>query len=233
MFILALRSLWPFIGIGLSLLIPLALEWPLWVGLLLLVPVLWLTHLAMTWLAIAALRAGTSQHARELIPDLKSLGVPATGGSAVSPPANRQRPGGQAPPEVAELVRVIEGFAAEDLGAMALARSHAAPAGYEATRKTIMARVANEIRSSGQFEDHVTHSHAAVVAVRAAVERAIDRIADLQPSTEFEAQMLEHASDLARYVVLKPRLTAADYRALWAPYRAVVPELATAARVDA
>ena len=229
MLILRLRGLWPIAGVGLALLIPSAVGWPLWAAVLLLVPALWVAHLVMTWLAIAALRAGTSEHAREMVPDLESLGMP-TGRRSTSLSDSGQTSTGEPPPAaVAELTRVIENFGAEDLSAMVFARSHAAPAGYEAVRSAILGRVVDEIRSSGRFEDHVAESHAAVAAIRAAVDRAIQRIADLRPSAEFEAEMLEQASDLARYVILRPRLTAAEYAALWAPYQEVVPELAGAA----
>ena len=228
MLILTLRGLWPLVGAGLSVLIPLAMGWPLWVALLVLVPALWVARLVLTWLAIAALRGGTSAHARDLVPDLESLGWP-------SHRRGRRESGSNgisgAVAAVAELVQVIERFGAEDLGALAFARSHAGAADYAATRKAILTSVVGGLRSSASFEQHVADSHAAVAAVRAAVGRAIDRIPDLQPSKEFEDQIMDHASDLARYVVLRPHLSAAEYEALWAPYAAIVPELAAAAGV--
>lgn len=231
MLILRWRGLWPIVGIGLALLIPSALGWPLWIALPLLVPALWLAHLVMTWLAIAVLRAGTSQHAREMVPDLESLVAPSGHRSSASHAgrrtSNNERPAAGA----AEVVRVIEGFGAEDLSAMVFARAEAAPADYETTRASILKGAVADLRASGRFEDHVTASHAAVVSIREAVAHAIGQISDLQPSADFEAQILEQASDLARYLVLRPNLSESDYEALWAPYQAIVPELAAAAGV--
>ena len=229
MLILTLRNLWPIVGVAVAMLAPLAMGWPLWVAALLLIPALWLSHFLLTWLAIAALQPQISQDAREMVPSLESLGMPSaprSTGHSSAPTSQRAR---HHPAAVTDLARVIEGFGAEDLSAMVFARSHAAPAGYEAARSAILSRVVDEIRSSGRFEDHLAESHAAVATVRVAVDRAIGRISDLRPSAEFEAEMLEHASDLARYIILKPRLSATEYEALWGPYRAVVPELAAAA----
>lgn len=232
MLILTLRGLWPVVGAAASVLVPFAIGWPIWVALLLLVPALWLAHLVMTWLAIAALRAGTSQHAREMVPDLESLGLPSDPRSPSGSSGSWKPSGEPSAAAVADLARVIEAFGPEDLGAMVFARAQAAPADYETMRASVLTGVVADLRSSGRFEDHVVESHAAVASVRQAVAHAIDRIPDLQPSPEFEAQILEHASDLARYIVLRPRLSASEYEALWAPYRVTVPELAMAAEAN-
>ena len=79
--------------------------------------------------------------AREMVPDLESLGMTTTSRRSMSSPASGRPPTGQPPlAAAAELARVIEDFRAEDLSAMVFARSHAAPAGYEAARSAIMRR---------------------------------------------------------------------------------------------
>ena len=90
MFAVRFRRLWPLLGVALAVGVPMALGWSLWVAVVLAPPALWLSHLLLTWLAIATLRATMPPGAAALVPDLASIGV----APSVPAPAS---PGGRVP----------------------------------------------------------------------------------------------------------------------------------------